>query len=62
VPPDPPLDAILWKIGEGEKYELDESDKFLLRELCWVDKTTFLLPISAMGLISGDNPLLLLEA
>jgi hypothetical protein len=48
-------------IGEGEKDELDESDKVLLRALCWVDNTTFLLPISAIGLISGDKPLLLLE-
>jgi hypothetical protein len=48
-------------IGEGEKNELDESDKVLLRSLCWVDNTTFLLPISAIGLISGDKPLLLLE-
>jgi hypothetical protein len=36
-------------IGEGEKDEPDESDKVLLRELCWVDNTTFLLPISAIG-------------
>jgi hypothetical protein len=61
VPPEPPLDAILWMIGEGKKDELDESDKVLLRALCWVDNTTFLLPISAIGLISGDKPLLLLE-
>jgi hypothetical protein len=61
VPPEPPLDAILWMIGKGEKDELDESDKVLLRALCWVDNTTFLLPISAIGLISGDKPLLLLE-
>ena len=57
----PPLDAILWMIGEGEKDKLDESDKVLLRELCWVDNTTFLLLISAIGLISSDKPLLLLE-
>jgi hypothetical protein len=62
VPPEPPLDAILWMIYEGKKYEMDESDKFLLRALFWVDNTTFLLPISAIGLISGDNPPLLLEA
>ena len=61
MPPKPPLDAILWMIGKGEKDELDESDKVLLRELCWVDNTTFLLHISAIGLISGDKPLLLLE-
>ena len=60
MPLEPPLDAILWMIGEGEKDELDELDKFLLRALCWVDNTTF-LPISAIGLISGDKPLLLLE-
>ena len=57
----PPLDAILWMIGEGEKDELDESDKVLLRSICWVDNTTFLLPISTIELISGDKPLLLLE-
>jgi hypothetical protein len=61
VPPEPPLDAILWMIDEGKKYKLDESDKVLLRELCWLDNTTFLLPISAIGLILGDKPLLLLE-
>jgi hypothetical protein len=48
-------------IGEGKKDELEESDKVLLRALCWVDNTMFLLPISAIGLISGDKPLLLLE-
>jgi hypothetical protein len=52
----------LWMIDEGKKDELDESDKVLLRALCWADNTTFLLPISAIGLISGDKPLLLLEA
>jgi hypothetical protein len=62
VPPEPPLDAILWMIDEGKKDELEELDKVLLRELCWVDNTTFLLPISTIGLISGDMPLLLLEA
>jgi hypothetical protein len=62
VPPEPPLDAILWMIDEGKKDELDESDKVLLRALCWTDNTMFLLPISAIGLISGDKPLLLLEA
>jgi hypothetical protein len=61
MPLEPPLDAILWMIGEGEKDELDESDRVLLRALCWVENTTFLLPISAIGLISGDKPLLLLE-
>jgi hypothetical protein len=62
VPLDPPLDSILWMIDEGKKDELDESDKVLLREICWANNTTFLLPISAIGLISGDNPLLLIEA
>jgi hypothetical protein len=61
VPPEPPLDAILLMIGEGKKDELDESYILLLRALFWVDNTTFLLPISAIGLISGDKPLLLLE-
>jgi hypothetical protein len=62
APPEPPLDSILWMIGEGKKDEMDESDKVLLRSLCWEDNTMFLLPISAIGLISGDNPLLILEA
>jgi hypothetical protein len=61
VPPEPPLDAILWMIDEGKKDELEESDKVILRELCWEDNTTVLLPISTMGLISGDKPLHLLE-
>ena len=61
VPPEPPLDAIFWMIDEGKKEELDESDKFLLRTLCWVANTTFLLPISEIGLILGDNTLLILE-
>ena len=61
MPPEPPLDVILWMMGKGEKYELDESNKVLLREPCWVDNTMFLLLISAIGLISGDKPLLLLE-
>jgi hypothetical protein len=62
VPPEPPLDSILWMIGEGKKDELDESDKVLLRALFWADNTTFLLPISAIRFISSDKPLLLLEA
>jgi hypothetical protein len=45
VPLEPPLDSILWIIGKEEKDELDESDKVLLREICWVDNTMFLLPI-----------------
>jgi hypothetical protein len=49
-------------IDEGKKYEQDELDKVLLRALCWADNTTFFLPISAIGLILGDKPLLLLEA
>jgi hypothetical protein len=48
-------------IVKGEKYEMDEPDKVLLRSLCWVDNTTFLLPILAIGLILVDKPLLLLE-
>ena len=51
VPPEPPLDGILWMIDEGKKDELEESDKVLLRPLS-----------SVIGLISGDRPLLLLEA
>jgi hypothetical protein len=47
-------------IGKGEKDELDESDKVLFRELCWVDNTTFILPISEIRLISNDKTLLLL--
>ena len=62
MPPKPPLDSILWMIDEGKKDELDESDKVLLRALCWEDNTMFLFPISAISLISGDKPLLLLEA
>jgi hypothetical protein len=49
-------------IDEGKKDELDESDKVLLRALCWADNTMFILPISKIGLISGDKPLLLLES
>jgi hypothetical protein len=48
-------------MGEGEKGELAESDKVLLRVPCWVDIISFLIPISMIGVISGDNPLLLLE-
>jgi hypothetical protein len=48
-------------IGEGEEGELDESDKVLLRVPYWVDIIAFLLPISMIGVISGDNPLILLE-
>jgi hypothetical protein len=62
VPLEPPLNAILWMIDGDKKDKMDESNKFLLRELCWEDNTMFLLPISAIGLVSGDKPLLLLEA
>ena len=48
---EPPLDAILWIINEGNKDELDESDKVLLRALCWVDNSMFLLSISTIRLI-----------
>jgi len=48
MPPKPPLDAILWVIGEGKKDELDESDKVLLRALFWTDNTMFLIPILAI--------------
>ena len=61
MPLETPLDFILWMIGKGEKDELDGLDKVLLRALCWVDNTMLLLPISTIGLISGDKPLLLLE-
>jgi hypothetical protein len=61
VPPEPPLDSIPWMIDEGKRDDLNESNTFLLRALCWEDNTTFLLPISAIGLISGDKILLLLE-
>jgi hypothetical protein len=61
IPPGPPIDAILWIIDEGKKYELEESDKVILRALFWADNITFLLPISAIGLISSDKPLLFLE-
>ena len=47
-------------IGRGERDELAESDKVLLRVLYWNDKIMFILPISEIGLISGDKPLLLL--
>jgi len=61
MPPEPPLDAILWMIDEEKKDKMEKSDKVLLRSLCWSDNTMFLLPISAIGLISGDKSLLLLE-
>ena len=48
-------------MGKGEKGELEESNKVLLRVLCWVNKIAFLLPISMIGVASGENPLLLLE-
>jgi hypothetical protein len=62
VPPEPPLDSIPWVIGEGKKDEMDESGEVLLRALRWTDSTVFLLPISAIGLISSDKPILLQEA
>ena len=62
MPPEPPLDAILWMIYQGKKDELDESDKVLLRVLCWEDNTMFLLPISEIGFISDEKPLHLLES
>ena len=55
------MDANLNVMGKGEKGELEESDKVLLRVLSWVNKMSFLLPISMIGIASGDNPLLLLE-
>jgi hypothetical protein len=48
-------------IGMGDEDELEESDRVHLRALCCVDKTIFLLPISEIGVTSGDNPLLLRE-
>jgi hypothetical protein len=47
---------------EGKKDELDESNKVILRALCWEYNTMFILPISVIGLISCDKPLILLEA
>jgi hypothetical protein len=61
MPPEPLVDAILWMRDEGKKDELDELDKVFLRAPCWIDNTMFLLPISAIGWISGDKPLLLLK-
>jgi len=46
-------------IGMGDKDELEESYRVRLRALCCIDKTIFLLPISKIGVTSGDNPLLL---
>jgi hypothetical protein len=48
-------------MGKGEKDELAQSNKVLLRVPCWVEKTMFILPISATWVISRDKPLLLLE-
>jgi hypothetical protein len=45
----------------GDEGELKESDKVLLIALSWVDRMIFLLPISKIGVVSGDNPLLLLR-
>jgi hypothetical protein len=61
VPLPLPVDVMLKVIGMGDGDELAESDKVLLRALCCVDKTIFLLPISKIGVASGDNPLLLRE-
>jgi hypothetical protein len=44
-----PSDVILKVIGMGDKGELAESYKVLLRELSCVDKILFLLPISKIG-------------
>jgi hypothetical protein len=38
-------------VDEGKKDELDESDNVLLRALCWVDNSMFLLSISTIRLI-----------
>jgi hypothetical protein len=57
----PPEDAILKVMVKGEKGDLVESDKVLLRVLSWVDKMPFLLPISMIWVSSGDNPLILIE-
>jgi hypothetical protein len=48
-------------IGIGDEDELEESYKVLLREHFYIDKKKFLLPISKIGVASGDNPLLLRE-
>ena len=48
-------------MGKGEKSELEELDKVHLRVIYWVNKMDFLLPISMIGVDSGENPLLLLE-
>jgi hypothetical protein len=48
-------------MGKGEKDKLVESNKVLLRVPCWVEKKAFILPISAIGVISEDNHLLLLD-
>jgi hypothetical protein len=61
VPQQPPIDELDESDkGKGEKDELVGSDKVLLRVPFWVEKITFLLPISAIGVISGDQPLHLL--
>jgi hypothetical protein len=61
VPLPLPEDVILKVKGMGDEDELEESFKVLLRELCYVYKTKFLLHISEIGVISRDNPLLLRE-
>jgi hypothetical protein len=61
VPLPQPANVILKVISMGDKGEPTESDKVRLRALSWFDRTTFLLPISKIGVASGDNPLLLRE-
>ena len=54
-----PTNVMLKVIGMGHKCELEESYKVLLRAFCCVSKTISILPISKIGVASGDNPLLL---
>jgi hypothetical protein len=61
VPLPLPTYVMLKVIGMGDKYKLTKKYMVLLRELCYVDKTIFLLPILEIGVASGDNPLLLRE-
>jgi hypothetical protein len=48
-------------IGFGDNDELEESDKYIRCLNKIFSKTTFFLPISNMGLILGDKPLVLQE-